>query len=33
MIDDTPELGSVTFHLDEGAAKLGFFGALGKRLL
>ena len=28
MSDDAPELGPVAFHLDEGAAKLGLFGAL-----
>ena len=32
MIDDTPELGTVSFHLDERAAKLGFFGALSESL-
>jgi hypothetical protein len=33
MIDNTPELGTVSLDLAEGAAKLGFFDALGQRLL
>ena len=33
MCQDTPELARVAFHLDQGAAKLGLFGALRERLL
>jgi hypothetical protein len=31
--EDAPELGRVSFHLDEGAAKLGLFLSLGQGLL
>jgi len=30
---DAPELGRVSFHLDQGAAKLGPFFSLGQSLL
>ena len=33
MREDAPELGRVAFHLDQGAAKLGFFFSLRQRLL
>jgi len=33
MIDDTPELGPVSFHLDEGAAKLVGLRSLSESLL
>ena len=33
MIDDAPELGTVSFHLDEGAAKLTGFSPLRKSFL
>jgi hypothetical protein len=33
VCEDAPELGRVAFHLDQGAAKLGFFLTLGQGLL
>jgi hypothetical protein len=33
VCDDSPQLGCIAFHLDQGAAKHGFLLTLGQRLL